>query len=137
MLGADVVVADVTPEMLRRVSPHPSMSVRLTAAEALPFPDGHFDGLLCSDAFHHFRDQEAAAREMARVVKPGGCVLVFEFRRAGLGQVPGVRWSGCSANPARSWSPRNCAGSSPGAGIKGTITQRGFVTYTFAGCTGD
>ena len=36
VLGADVVVADVTPEMLYRVSAHPSMSVRLTAAEALP-----------------------------------------------------------------------------------------------------
>ncbi len=85
-LGAEVIVADVTPEMLRRVSPHPSISVRLTAAEALPFPDGHFDALLCSDAFHHFRDQEAAAREMARVVRPGGGVLVFEFRRTGLGR---------------------------------------------------
>ena len=87
MLGAEVVVADATPEMLRRVSPDPSMSVRLTTAEALPFPDGHFDGLLCSDAFHHFRDQEAAAAEMARVVKPGGCVLIFEFRRKLAGRV--------------------------------------------------
>ena len=85
-LEAEVIVADVTPEMLRRVSPDPSISVRLTAAEALPFPDGHFDALLCSDAFHHFRDQDAAAAEMARVVKPGGCVLVFEFRRAGFGK---------------------------------------------------
>ena len=131
-LGAEVIVADVTPEMLRRVSPHPSMSVRLTAAEALPFPDGHFDGLLCSDAFHHFRDQDAAAAEMARVVKPGGCVLVLEFRRAGIGRFL-VFVERLLGEPGSFLEPDELQTLFGRHGIEGTITHKGPVTYTFAG----
>jgi demethylmenaquinone methyltransferase/2-methoxy-6-polyprenyl-1,4-benzoquinol methylase len=133
-LGAEVIVADVTPQMLRRVSPDPSVSVRLTAAEALPFPDGHFDGLLCSDAFHHFRDQDLATREMARVVKPGGCVLVFEFRRAGLGRflVSAERLLG---EPGAFMEPDELRKHLAARGIEGTITDRGFITYSFIGRT--
>jgi ubiquinone/menaquinone biosynthesis C-methylase UbiE len=132
VLGAEVVVADVTPAMLRRVSPDPSITVRLTAAEALPFPDAHFDGLLCSDAFHHFRDQEAAAAEMARVVKPGGCVLVFEFRRAGIGRflVFAERHVG---EPGLFLEPAELQRLFARHGVKGSVVQRGPVTYTFAG----
>jgi ubiquinone/menaquinone biosynthesis C-methylase UbiE len=130
-LGADVVVADATPEMLRRVSADPSISVRLTAAEALPFPDGHFDGLLCSDAFHHFRDQETAAAEMARVVKPGGCVLIFEFRRklAGRLLVPLER---SLKEPGSFLEPDELRRLFARHSIRGSIVQQGFFTYTFA-----
>jgi ubiquinone/menaquinone biosynthesis C-methylase UbiE len=79
VLGAHVVVIDPTAQMLRRVSADPLVSVCLSSAEHLPFPDSHFDALLCSDAFHHLRDQEAAAREVARVVRPGGGVLLLEL----------------------------------------------------------
>jgi ubiquinone/menaquinone biosynthesis C-methylase UbiE len=131
VLGADVVVADVTPEMLYRVSAHPSMSVRLTAAEALPFPDAYFDGLLCSDAFHHFRDQEAAAAEMARVVKPGGCVLIFEFRRKLAGRVL-VPLEKSLGEPGSFLEPDELRRLFARHGIKGSIVQQGFFTYTFA-----
>ncbi len=132
-LGAEVIVADVTPEMLRRVSPHPSISVRLTAAEALPFPDGHFDALLCSDAFHHFRDQDAAAKEMARVVRLGGGVLIFEFRRTGPGRflVFAERLLG---EPGAFREPRELQRLLARWGIKGTITDEGVMTYNFVGC---
>lgn len=83
VLGVPVVVADATPQMLARVSPHPGVTVRLARAEELPFPTGHFDALLCCDAFHHFRDQSAAVREMARVVRPGGGVVVMDMQPTG------------------------------------------------------
>jgi ubiquinone/menaquinone biosynthesis C-methylase UbiE len=134
VLGAQVVVADVTPAMLRRVSPDPSVSVRLTAAEALPFNDGHFDGLLCSDAFHHFRDQDAATREMARVVKPGGCVLVFEFRRAGLGRFL-VSVERLLGEPGAFMEPDELRAHLAARGIEGAITERGVIAYSFIGRT--
>jgi ubiquinone/menaquinone biosynthesis C-methylase UbiE len=115
------------------VSPHPSISVRLTAAEALPFPDGHFDALLCSDAFHHFRDQESAAREMARVVRPGGGVLVFEFRRRGLGR-PLVFAERLLGEPGSFLEPLELQRLLARWGIKGTITDKGVLTYNFVGC---
>ena len=70
-LGARVIIVDPTPQMLRRVDAEPLVSVRLAPAEALPFADAYFDAVLCCDCFHHFRDQDAAAREIARVVRPG------------------------------------------------------------------
>ena len=78
-LDAQVVIIDPTPQMLRRVDAHPRVSQSLAAAESLPFPDSYFDGLVCSDAFHHVRDQDAAAAEIARVVRPGGAVLMLEI----------------------------------------------------------
>ena len=41
-------------------------------AEALPFSDGEFTAVLCTTSFHHYPDPEVAAREMARVLEPGG-----------------------------------------------------------------
>ncbi|MBN1320997.1 MAG: class I SAM-dependent methyltransferase [Thermoleophilia bacterium] len=82
-LDARVVIVDPVPEMLRRVPAHPLVSVRLASVDALPFPDGYFDAAFCCDAFHHFRDQDAAAREMARVVRPGGGVLILDAERTG------------------------------------------------------
>jgi SAM-dependent methyltransferase len=55
-------------------------NVRLTLqdAGALGFPDGCFDAALCVDALHHVEDLETTLREIARVVRPGGDVLIFE-----------------------------------------------------------
>ena len=44
-------------------------------AEALPLPDASVDGAVCSDAWHWF-DGARAADELARVVRPGGGVVV-------------------------------------------------------------
>jgi ubiquinone/menaquinone biosynthesis C-methylase UbiE len=86
-LDAQVVIADHTQQMLDLVTPHPLVSTILASAEALPFPDGHFDAVFCCDAFHHFRHQDAAAAEMARVVRPGGAVLLLEMRPDGWGRL--------------------------------------------------
>ncbi|MGH8975584.1 MAG: class I SAM-dependent methyltransferase, partial [Acidimicrobiia bacterium] len=43
-------------------------------AEALPFDDATFDAVVCECAFCTFPDQEAAAAEFARVLRPGGRV---------------------------------------------------------------
>ena len=78
-LDARVIVIDPTSQMLSRVDSHPLVSVCRSGAEHLPFPDGYFDALLCCDAFHHMRDQGAAAAEMARVIRTGGGLLMMEF----------------------------------------------------------
>lgn len=40
--------------------------------EALPFPRGAFDVVICSDVLEHVKDQRACIREMARVLAPHG-----------------------------------------------------------------
>src|SRR5437879_10011128 len=45
-------------------------------ADAVPFADSAFDLVTCRHAAHHFPDLPRAISEMARVVKPGGRVVV-------------------------------------------------------------
>jgi ubiquinone/menaquinone biosynthesis C-methylase UbiE len=78
-LHARVTVLDASPDMLAHVPRHSALAAVRGAAEHMPFPDGAFDAALVSDAFHHFRDQDTAAREIARVVRPGGGVLILEM----------------------------------------------------------
>jgi ubiquinone/menaquinone biosynthesis C-methylase UbiE len=47
-------------------------------AEALPFPDATFDNLFSLGAINHVNDPAKALREMARVVKPGGTIVVAD-----------------------------------------------------------
>jgi SAM-dependent methyltransferase len=45
---------------------------------ALPFKNAWFDSAFCIAVLQHIRDRAAAVRELARVTKPGGRVLVIE-----------------------------------------------------------
>jgi ubiquinone/menaquinone biosynthesis C-methylase UbiE len=47
-------------------------------AEALPFPDAHFDMAISRYSAHHWHDVPAALREVRRVLKPGGRMLLID-----------------------------------------------------------
>jgi SAM-dependent methyltransferase len=51
--------------------------VKLGAAEALPYDDGTFDLVTALDVVEHMDDDVAALREMRRVLRPEGRVLLF------------------------------------------------------------
>ncbi|RZL54506.1 MAG: bifunctional demethylmenaquinone methyltransferase/2-methoxy-6-polyprenyl-1,4-benzoquinol methylase UbiE [Variovorax sp.] len=48
-------------------------------AEKLPFPDGHFDVVTVAFGLRNMTHKDAALKEMNRVLKPGGKLLVLEF----------------------------------------------------------
>lgn len=50
-------------------------------AEKLPFPDRYFDCVSVAFGLRNMTDKSAALREMRRVLRPGGRVLVLEFSR--------------------------------------------------------
>ena len=58
-------------------------------AAALPFEDGWFDLVTCQHAFQFFPDQAAVAREIARVLTPGGRVAIATWK--GLDRHPFYR----------------------------------------------
>jgi glycogen(starch) synthase len=73
----EVTLVDVSPEMLeeaRRRWP----GVRLVEADAreLPFSDAEFDAALALDLTPHLPELEPGLRELARIVRPGGEVVV-------------------------------------------------------------
>ncbi|MDP9343088.1 MAG: methyltransferase domain-containing protein [Actinomycetota bacterium] len=47
-------------------------------AGALPFDDGSVTAVLCTSSFHHYPDPAAAAREMGRVLTPGGRLVIAD-----------------------------------------------------------
>lgn len=78
--GADVVPADFSEGMLaegRRRRP----DLPFTRADAmdLPFEDASFDVVTISFALRNVADPAVALREMARVTRPGGRLVLCEF----------------------------------------------------------
>jgi demethylmenaquinone methyltransferase/2-methoxy-6-polyprenyl-1,4-benzoquinol methylase len=80
--GATAVACDFSLGMLRagRANRH-RRRVRFVAGDAtrLPFGDGVFDAVTISFGLRNVVDVPAALREMARVVRPGGRLVVCEF----------------------------------------------------------
>jgi ubiquinone/menaquinone biosynthesis C-methylase UbiE len=77
---------DASPEMLARAEKKASKArleviFKNGAAQALPFPDAQFDAVLSTLMLHHLprKGRELCAREMRRVLKPGGQALVVDF----------------------------------------------------------
>ncbi|HWG45506.1 MAG TPA: methyltransferase domain-containing protein [Gemmataceae bacterium] len=62
----------------RRQHPGRDLRLFLSEAENLPFRDHSFDNVLSVGAFNYFSDPLKSLREMARVVKPGGLVVVSD-----------------------------------------------------------
>jgi SAM-dependent methyltransferase len=59
---------------------NPDLEYRHYDGERLPFEEGSFDLAFASCVFHHIEpaDRPAAAAELARVVRPGGIVVLYE-----------------------------------------------------------
>lgn len=74
--GNDISLAQL--DGCRRRFPNRNLRLLLGEAEALPFRDRTFDHVLSVGAFNYFNDPLKSLREMARVVKPGGWVVVSD-----------------------------------------------------------
>lgn len=80
LAGASVVACDFSQGMLevgRRQ--HPDLDFAAGDATALPFADAVFDVVTVSFGLRNMADTTAALREMRRVTKPGGRLLICEF----------------------------------------------------------
>lgn len=55
------------------------MSFAQASVQKLPFPDEHFDVVLCESVLFFVNDKETALQEMMRVLKPGGFLALNEI----------------------------------------------------------
>ena len=54
----------------------PRVGFRCAGAQSLPFEDGYFDAVLCMGVIDALEDRQAAIREMLRVLKPNGTLII-------------------------------------------------------------
>lgn len=98
----------------------PKVTLQPGSAEQMNFADGEFDTVVACLVFCTIPQAEAAAREMYRVLKPGGRVVFFEHIRAAEAHL--VKWQ----NRLNSlWNVIGC-GCNLNRDTKGLFAQVGF-----------
>ena len=82
---------DVSPDLIRigereiaRAGLHQRIGLQVAPATQLPFEDGTLDVVLTSHVLKHLDDDAllASFREVARVLRPGGRFLLWEFEKS-------------------------------------------------------
>lgn len=85
----DVTGLDLDPDMITRAEANAKRAATPAAktpkfvtgdAAALPFEDAAFDLVLSTFSLHHWTDAKSGLNEMARVLRPGGRVLIWDFK---------------------------------------------------------
>lgn len=80
--GMAVTGVDISPKLIEIARTlYPGEDFQVGDAEQLAFPDGHFDAAFLGGVVHHFPSPQKMAREVARVVKPGGRFFAFDPNR--------------------------------------------------------
>ncbi len=76
--GRRLAGLDMTPQMIEHAAAKNIPGAELTVGdcEAMPYPDASFDVIVNSMSFHHYPDPNAFFREVARVLKPGGRLVL-------------------------------------------------------------
>jgi len=75
--AGEVIIADPSLGMLRQAD-RTRLELACSNSESLPFPNNFFERVIMVDALHHVFDHSQTAREMYRVLKPGGRIVIEE-----------------------------------------------------------
>ena len=82
-----VYAIDVEPSMLKEVARRAhelglaNIETVLSAGEKLPLPDGIADAALLANVLHEAKNPAQMLQEVARVLKPGGSLVVIEWKK--------------------------------------------------------
>jgi len=78
--GANVIASDFSEEMLARArAKEPSITWEWANAQDLPYQSGRFAAATVGFGARNFSDLQLGVSEMARVVRPGGKVVILEI----------------------------------------------------------
>jgi ubiquinone/menaquinone biosynthesis C-methylase UbiE len=113
---------DVSDAMLRHASP--VAQTRRGSLLDLPFADGSFDAVFSVEALEHALDPETAIGELARVLRPGGRLVIVDKslrHRGHLRVEPWERWF--DAGEVSAWLARHCDDVTSAPVAHGTATE--------------
>ncbi|WP_345969248.1 class I SAM-dependent methyltransferase [Sulfurimonas sp. HSL1-6] len=127
------VAADPAEGMLRYL---PESVERFAArAEALPFEADRFDAVVVGEALHHFDVPEAALDEIARVLRPGGLLFIYDFDPSTLLGAALKRAEKLLGEPGHFYPPDTLSALLLRRGFSGTDIRHGW-RYTLAATLG-
>lgn len=125
------LVVDASRPMLRRAS---ERGIATAAGDAgrLPLADESVDAVTIVDAFHHLPDPDAALAEAARVLRPGGVVVLREFDPSTLRGRAIELFEHLVRFDSTFYTPGEAVERLETAGLAGSVPVRGWG-YTAAG----
>jgi ubiquinone/menaquinone biosynthesis C-methylase UbiE len=103
--------ADMVGKAARNALPYAGqISVKVADATDLPFADDSFDLVVTSLSLHHWDHPEAAAPQLARVLRPGGRLCVYDFPFAPFDLLAGAFGGPAQKSVIRTGAvfPRHC-----------------------------
>jgi ubiquinone/menaquinone biosynthesis C-methylase UbiE len=107
--SVEVYGVDFCPKMLRACEKtlqkrHRKATLIHANVEAMPFASKTFDAVFHVGAFNLFSDQGKALREMHRVTKIGGRILVADETKMCAASRSGIEWLACQSMTVRNSS---------------------------------
>ncbi len=86
-LGVKMTAIDLTPGMLERARKRAAdlrlhIALKIGDVQALEFPDSYFDAIVATFVFCSVPNPVLGLKELGRVVKPGGQILLLEHMRS-------------------------------------------------------
>lgn len=90
--GADLYGVDLTPKAIELVKKRLEIyglkaNLQCSDSENLPFEDNTFDLVYSWGVIHHTPETEKAIKEIHRVLKPGGQIIIMIYHRFSLGHL--------------------------------------------------
>lgn len=135
--GGLVVGVDASTTMLgRAVADTHAEDIAYVRCDAvdLPFREGAFDAVCCFGALYLFEDPWAAIAGMARVLRPGGRLVVLTTRRPGLPLLGQGMGALSQVAGIRMWDPAELTQALVDEGFT-AVRRRSYGFMQFAGAT--
>jgi ubiquinone/menaquinone biosynthesis C-methylase UbiE len=83
-LGAQVHGIDISKELLKEAKKIPLATIKTGSATNIPYPGNTFDYVISNEVIEHVPNTEKAIKEMSRVVKKGGKLILIDKNRWSL-----------------------------------------------------
>jgi SAM-dependent methyltransferase len=93
-LGYNTIGLDIDLDRVIAGSQAGVEQLHVAAGEYLPYPDRSFDAILSHEVIEHVNNDRLAAREMIRVLRPGGRIILFCPNRWYPFETHGHYWRG-------------------------------------------
>ena len=124
---------DLSPRMLEQATAKHALSdleLHEACVTGLPFPDGEFDCVFCVNSFHYFSDPQSSLREIRRVLRDGGRLILVDWCDDYLACKLCSFWLRI-VDPAfhRTYSQRDCNALIRDAGFKDPNSRRFRVNW--------